>query len=284
MKPLPHGELIRLSRRSFIRGSTALITSSLLLPRKSRAWTHGGGGGGGYVAPAVHFDGNALLTCDSPTGSDSPYMNFSCWANSQYIAPTPPSVRQAISFFQVNKNTAGSTAFVHPNGLMEWDFQPDNVGSKFAFADTTAGFVTLNIWHNLLFNVDCSSDPPILNAYLDDAPISFADFLSGGLPFNLDTFNNNGFVMPDPFFGNIIPPIQDMADFWISTTAPLDFTVEANRRKFISATGKPVDPSGFPAAAFLFSGDATTFPVNQGTGGPFTLTGTLTNAPTSPSD
>jgi hypothetical protein len=54
--------------------------------------------------------------------------------------------------------------------------------------------------------------------------------------------------------------------------------------------GKPVNlgtngqtPTGTIPAMF-FSGDASGFPTNQGTGGAFTLTGSLTNASTSPSD
>lgn len=53
--------------------------------------------------------------------------------------------------------------------------------------------------------------------------------------------------------------------------------------KFIVA-GVPANPSGFPAGAeLLFSGNAAGFVTNQGTGGTFTLTGTLTDADTSPS-
>ena len=63
---------------------------------------------------------------------------------------------------------------------------------------------------------------------------------------------------------------------------------EATRRLFIDADGKPVDPAIATAAlgvpAVLFSGDASTFGAKQGTGGAFTLTGTLTDATTSPSD
>ena len=52
--------------------------------------------------------------------------------------------------------------------------------------------------------------------------------------------------------------------------------------------GKPVNPN-FAVAALgaptvMFSGDATTFPVNQGSGGAAILTGTVNNAATSPSD
>jgi len=56
------------------------------------------------------------------------------------------------------------------------------------------------------------------------------------------------------------------------------------------ATGKPVDlgPNGSTptgsAPSLFFSGNATSFATNQGTGGAFTLTSALTNATTSPSD
>jgi len=40
----------------------------------------------------------------------------------------------------------------------------------------------------------------------------------------------------------------------------------------ISATGKPVNPAGFPASAMLFSGNASNFGFNRGTGGAFVTT------------
>jgi hypothetical protein len=83
----------------------------------------------------------------------------------------------------------------------------------------------------------------------------------------------------------------DFADMQLNTTVSIvenDNTITAlNLAKIING-GKPVDPA-IAAAAFgqqtvLFSGDATTFGTNRGTGGAFTLTGTLTDADTSPSD
>jgi hypothetical protein len=60
--------------------------------------------------------------------------------------------------------------------------------------------------------------------------------------------------------------------------------------KFFSAAGKPValgadgsTPTG-TAPRIFFSGDNSSFATNKGTGGSFTLTGSLTNASTSPSD
>ncbi len=82
--------------------------------------------------------------------------------------------------------------------------------------------------------------------------------------------------------------LGDMADVWVAPGVSLldgaGLIPEATRRLFISATGKPVDPSGFPASAMLFSGNAASFGTNQGTGGAFTTTGTLTNSSSSPSD
>lgn len=81
----------------------------------------------------------------------------------------------------------------------------------------------------------------------------------------------------------------DAADVWIAPGVSLvqsDGTISpTDLAKFIDpATKKPVDPSGFPSAPMLFSGDNTGFAANQGTGGTFTVTGALTNASTSPSD
>jgi hypothetical protein len=80
----------------------------------------------------------------------------------------------------------------------------------------------------------------------------------------------------------------DVAEAWFAPGQFVDFSVEANRRKFSSVGGVAVGlgsdgslPTGV-APAVYFSGDATAFPVNKGTGGAFTKFGTITNAPTSP--
>ena len=73
---------------------------------------------------------------------------------------------------------------------------------------------------------------------------------------------------------------------WLGTA--MDFTVQGNRRYFVRANGKPTNPSyalallGAPIIQFI--GNSTAFPVNGGSGGSFTVTGSLTNAGTSPTD
>jgi hypothetical protein len=68
----------------------------------------------------------------------------------------------------------------------------------------------------------------------------------------------------------------------------IDLSVESNRRLFITAGGKPVNPD-LPRAILGtplidLRGPASAFGTNNGSGGDFTVTGTLTDASTSPSD
>jgi hypothetical protein len=74
----------------------------------------------------------------------------------------------------------------------------------------------------------------------------------------------------------------DMAEFWFNTSY-LDLSVEANRRKFIRASGKPEflgltgqRPTGSSPLIYL-KGPASNWGTNSGTGGNFTVTGTFTD-------
>ncbi len=85
-----------------------------------------------------------------------------------------------------------------------------------------------------------------------------------------------------------------IADLYFAPGQYLDFSVESNRRKFISATGKPVSlgptgaaPTGVAPIIFLHldnSEAVANFATNRGTGGDFTITGTLETASTSQTD
>jgi hypothetical protein len=85
-----------------------------------------------------------------------------------------------------------------------------------------------------------------------------------------------------------------LAEIYFAPGQYLDFSVEANRRKFISSSGKPVNlgsdgskPAGIAPIVYqhLDDGEAVAnFATNRGTGGDFSITGTLTTADSSPSD
>lgn len=85
-----------------------------------------------------------------------------------------------------------------------------------------------------------------------------------------------------------------LAELYFAEGQYLDLSVTANRRKFISSGGKPVYlgttgllPTGTAPIVFQHLDDAEApadFATNRGTGGNFSITGTLTTGSTSPSD
>jgi hypothetical protein len=85
-----------------------------------------------------------------------------------------------------------------------------------------------------------------------------------------------------------------IAEVYINYAEYIDITIEANRRKFIGANGKPVSlgddgsiPTGTSPIVYFSvkQGDAATvFATNKGTGGNYTITGALTIATTDPSN
>ena len=85
-----------------------------------------------------------------------------------------------------------------------------------------------------------------------------------------------------------------MAEMYFAPGQYLDFSVEANRRKFILASGRPAPlgvngalPTGTAALVYqrLRNNEAAAnFATNRGTGGNFTITGSLDTASSSPSD
>ncbi|MEE9598160.1 MAG: LamG-like jellyroll fold domain-containing protein [Acidiferrobacterales bacterium] len=81
-----------------------------------------------------------------------------------------------------------------------------------------------------------------------------------------------------------------VADVYFNPKEYINFLVESNRRKIISALGKPVGlgsdgskPTG-TAPILLLTGDTATWHTNAGSGGGMTENGTLTDCPDSPSD
>lgn len=85
-----------------------------------------------------------------------------------------------------------------------------------------------------------------------------------------------------------------LAEFYFAPEQYLDMSTEANRRKFISAAGKPVSlgadgslPTGTAPRVYQHLDDgeaAANFATNRGTGGNFSVTGSLTTFSSSPSD
>ena len=248
----------------------------------AKAHKHHGGGGSSYTAKAVHFDGGAILIRNSLIATDTNNLSVAgCFAN------VDTSGGPAVLYVSDPDNTYDVYGAMRNDGIT--GDQIDGAAMSPGSLSVTGGPTILNVgWHSFVASVEANNSSPQPAAIFIDG----IDW-SSTIEFNADpvTFIMNGLKFAfggDPTGSNVI---GDFADWRIDTrswlvggTLPSD-TLALFRDP---VTGKPVDPAVATAAlgepCILFSGDATGFTTNQGTGGAFTLTGTLTNASTSPSD
>jgi hypothetical protein len=286
-------------------------------------YTPGFGGGGGapapaptpppapapYVAKAVHFDGMSYLWAaigsadnilNSPVGALSVWVNVSATMNqpnSNYILNLSPNSIP----IGTNPGSNDWSAF-YTGGNFSTDVATffETYAGQAASAGTDDGAIIIGEWKHIfiswntnfpqnskIFNILINGvnlvDPA--NSYDTSGPTSVQwSFYSS---VNGQTSGYLGFPSTYADGFNLVP--TDFADLqmWIGTY--IDPT-PTNLAKFISG-GKPVNPSvaqaAFGQSQILFSGgtSATGVQKNQGTYGDiFTLTGTLTDASTSPSN
>lgn len=237
-----------------------------------------------YNASAVRFDGLSLLRRNGLIGQPSGKYLASAWIRPRWIEGETGRVRACL--FQASGNdqgtTAGSTVYFEPTtpNLFLYAKQDDLNGTLWYRPDFVMPSL---VWHHWLVHVDVTVNPPIKQFYLNDVPISFlVSFQDGTHPYQTLDLLQNTFYMPDWMVaGRVDPPKQDMADVWIGYGQSLDLSIAANRRKFRSADGRPVSlgrqgraPTGKRPTIF-FSGGADEFASNRGTGGSFSLVGSL---------
>jgi hypothetical protein len=247
----------------------------------------GEGGGGDYVAGAVTFDPNSadptiLYRPTAMTGvSDGLLFSFSVWVKSrapqegQFIFSQWDIAEDFNDYCDLGTSGFTSTTCRYMAETISEDLEG---GLSIRTADEV---VLLETWQHVCGMIDNGND--IARIWVDDVEKSQTKA------------GNGATIVFDQTWGLPAPPYvladgggqpgldSDLADIWIAPGVFLDFSVEANRRLFISAEGKPVNPSGWPTSAIQFYGDADNFATNRGTGGAFTLTGPLVNAATSPS-
>lgn len=154
---------------------------------------------------------------------------------------------------------------------------------------TAGGRLTTGAWQNILCSWDASTTT--LHMYRNDVDAKGAGIINNAEAchgivdeWSVGDFSGGGGGRYD----------GGMAELYFAPGQYIDLSVEANRRKFISATGKPVDlgstgatPTGTAPLVYLHLSDGETannFAVNRGTGGNFTVTGALGTYASSPSD
>lgn len=248
--------------------------------------------GPGYATGAVHFDGSVALDLAALSATNSSLLLYSYWWRdaSDQSAETMMDIDPTGGQFLVEFPGGDGIATNSPNFFVSDD---PYTGDRLQFGSNVGG--TFNVWHHLIVALDvghaAAARPHVM--YLDDVDVT-ADVHDDGTTFII-TANGKEFVLGGDSFGNNVT--MDVADVWWGLDQFLDISVTANRRKFISATLKPVDlgddgstPTGTAPAFYLrrdpTTGTASDFATDKsGNGNTFTETGgTLSDASSSPSD
>ena len=242
-----------------------------------------------YAAEAVTFDGtNDYLTkTTGVTGmTDNKTFTFSSWffvnsssnSNDGFISGNTPGAQGAAAF---NIHRQDSSDKIVLKAGVHSTTEGTHAIKEQVVSNTV---ITKNTWHHLLISMDAATGT--FHLYLDDVDDSAAPTVNNlTVDWTVDNYSAagtySGFAPIGSFF------YGDLADEWFDTTY-MDFSVTANRRKFISATKKPVDlgtdgstPTGSSPDIF-FTGDEAAFVTNQGTMGAFTENGTITNSSNEP--
>lgn len=233
-------------------------------------------GGGSYTANATTYPGDAQCWMErdaNPTGmADGKACTLSVWLN----FAGDDGVLQVLSHntsarLQLTKQT-GNTLRIDGVGTD---------GTTLVRINSTAALVAAEGWHHVLISFDKAVETR-RHFYIDGVDvISVTTFLSDDVDGNVTLVD---FERTDWAIGsNVGAGTGDfngcMSEYWFTTTY-IDLSVQANREKFRSAGGTPVDlgadgstPTG-TAAILYFKSIFSSWTVNSGTGGDFVKKGT----------
>ncbi len=248
-----------------------------------------------YAANAVHFDGSttlglsdrgAGLATNSATGLLSVWVKGTNFLNftDRYL-----DANFSALFGDFNKgDVAVTSAGVNILAIQFYDAAE----TDYCYFTAPAFAGTDWMWIGLSWDTNFAAGSRIVQCYFGDTSQGLATVYDNGAAFVSNYSDFGWYLGAGPYWAasDGLGITGDEADFqmWCGNTF-LDLTIEANRRLFIDANGKPVDPAVAAAAlgaqTVLLSGNAAQFPTNQGDGGATSvLAGTLTDAASSPSD
>lgn len=190
----------------------------------------------------------------------------------------------ATSFGQVH----GSSSV--PGTPPAWQFSLTNTALTASALNLSSAHLSgLGAWNHILLSWDLSTSTALL--YINDALDTFHSATFGATSAHWSTLDSYTFGA-DWTNGGLLD--GGLAEVYLAPGQFLDFSVTANRRKFISATAKPVDlgadgstPTGTKPLVYLHLDNgqaASNFATNRAGNGNFSITGTLTTRATSPSD
>lgn len=261
-------------------------------PEQRRA---SGGGTPPYIIGASTFDGSTYLTNAAMAWTNTAYWSQVTWVFLPSVVPGQ----------YIDVVDAGNDEQVATYVSLQWEMDLHGVplGSLINYAATYvapnsflsqyAPAPTPGVWLCKIETQDHSTSPPTGKVYLNGVDVTHteAGTAAGGgsiLDLNGKSLTVGGYpARPD------ISLIGSLAVLWMSNQSLMTAgdIPPAMLAKFRNpATGKPVDlgadgstPTGTAPGVYL-TGGAATFATNLGTAGSFAVTGTLTNAASSPSD
>lgn len=229
-----------------------------------------------YTAAAWDFDGsNDYSSRGDLTGaSDSKQGTLSAWFRVDGGAGTRRTIfstYNGAAFLQIELTAANKLTVVADNPL----------GSNRITFITSGAFPVGAAWYHALISWDLAASAR--HIYISDvSDIQVTGGGGDGTPLDYSTGAVAIGALPTDGSLKFNGP---MSEFYFTTTY-VDLSVEANRRKFISADFEPTDlgdngelPTG--AQPLIYTRD---FETNLGSGGDFVITGSLAAASTSPSD
>jgi hypothetical protein len=163
----------------------------------------------------------------------------------------------------------------------------NSAGTEILQLLTTSSLLAGSTWYHLLASWDLASAAGHL--YVNDV----ADLQTPTLTNDTIDYTKSQVSVGATFGGSLLLN-GALSEVYFAPGQYLDFSLVHNRRKFISASGKPVHlgttgalPTGTAPLVYQHLDDAeavANFATNRGTGGDFTITGTLETGSTSPSD
>lgn len=238
---------------------------------------------GNYVTQGVVLDGTndwmsraGALTgvANSKKGTISFWVYFNGNADPQYIFRSYSSGGNTI--FQISVNTAS------PENTHGFSILATNTSFATIFSIQTTQIYPNSVWTHVMASWDLNTNAShfYVNG-LSNQTVSTR--LNQTISYASQVNSSFGISLPS----ELGPLNAAVADAYVNMAGYLDLSVQANREKFI-LNGAPVDlgangqaPTG-TAPIIFFRGPATAFNTNLGTGGDFTVTGTLTNSTTNP--
>ncbi len=242
-----------------------------------------GGGFGGYTTNAVDFNGSAdylSKAADLTGNADGSRGILSVW-------------------FRLDGGNGADMAFMHNTGdKVQVDRNSSNklsiyfgdAGGTASFRmDSSTSYTSGATWRHLLasWDLNYSAGNKLKHLYVNDVS-DLGTVSDSSAAFNADYTRTSWTIgrYTDAslwFFNGCI------AEFYFAPNQFLDFSNSANRRKFISATGKPVYPGATgslptgTAPLIYLPNPAATVGTNAGTGGNFTINGSPATASSTPS-